>query len=94
MKKNTALLMMAVLVLGLAACKKKSETEVTDTSTVNGTTIETTTSTETTTEDDGTVTTETNKETTVDPEGAMNKETTEESHTETVTEPVPAEPAH
>lgn len=85
MKKNIALTMVAVLALGLAACKEKSTTEVTDTSEVNGTTIEKTTTTETTVEDDGDVSKETTTETTVDPEGLMNKETTTETKEETHT---------
>jgi hypothetical protein len=85
MKKNIALTLVAVLALGLAACKEKSTSEVTEESNVNGTHVEKTTTTETTVEDDGDVSKETTTETTVDPEGLMNKETTTETHEESHT---------
>lgn len=83
MKKNFALVMMAVMALGLAACKeKKTTTETSESSTINGTTTETNTTTETTVDEHGNRTQEVDSKTTVDPQGLMNKETTEEVHTE------------
>lgn len=83
MNKNIALALIVALSLGLAACKdEKTTTESTETSTINGTTVETETSTETTVHDDGSTSREVESTTTVDPEGMMNKETTEEIKTE------------
>lgn len=84
MTKKLALMMMAVMALGLSACDDKTtKTEATETSEVGGTTVEKETTTETTVDDKGQVSQETKTETTVDPQGAMNKETTHESTTET-----------
>ena len=80
MKKNIALVMVAVAAMGLSACKEKvSQTEVVEKSTVNGTTVESKTTTETSVDDEGNRRIEAETKTTVDPEGMMNKETTEES---------------
>jgi hypothetical protein len=82
MKKHFILSMAAVALLGLGACDDKtSKEEIVEKSTVNGTTVESTSTTETTVHDDGTVSRESESKTTVDPEGMMNKETTEESTT-------------
>lgn len=94
MKKNFVLIAMAVLALGLTACKEKAKTETTETSEVGGTTTEATTSTETTVKDDGATTTETKTEKTVDPAGLGNKETTESSTTTESTAPVVETPVH
>jgi hypothetical protein len=69
---NTFLLaIMTAAVLGLAACKEKSTTSVTN---ADGTTVESTVS-----RDSNSVDTKT----TVDPPGLMNKETVEKTHQET-----------
>ncbi len=84
MNKHTALMLLAVTSLGLAACDDKTTTEQTQKSEVGGTTIEKTTTTETTSDGDGNVSKEVETKTTVDPEGMMNKETTvHESATDT-----------
>ena len=90
MKKNMALALVAVIALGLSACKKDETTTASETTesvtSADGTTTETTTTTETVVDPQaGTVTEETTTETTVDPAGVMNKETIEESAEETVT---------
>ena len=83
MTKHFALMLVAVLALGgLAACDDKTSTETTESSEVNGTTVEKTVTTETQSDGDSS-STETKVETTVDPEGVMNKETTTHESTET-----------
>jgi hypothetical protein len=76
MIKQSALMLLAIASLGLAACDDKTTTEQTQKSEVGGTTVEKTTTTETTTDGDGNVSKEVETKTTVDPEGMMNKETT------------------
>lgn len=81
---KTYMMLAAVLALGLGACDEQTtSSEITETSVVNGTEVESTTSTETTVDGEGNRSQTTESTTTVDPEGMMNKETvTEESTTE------------
>ncbi|HEY8190650.1 MAG TPA: hypothetical protein VIF12_08185 [Micavibrio sp.] len=84
MKKNLALMLMAVAALSLSACKdKQAKTESTEVSTTaDGTKVETKTSSDVKIDDEGNRTGTVKSKTTVDPEGMMNKETIEETHQE------------
>ncbi len=84
MKHFIALALVAVLSLGLVACKEEtsSTTETSEVTDANGTVVETESSSQTTVDGEGNETTTTETKTTVDPEGALNKETVEETKTE------------
>lgn len=83
MKALFTVMAICLISLSLAACKDKEESKVTESSVINGTEVDTTT-TRTTTMDGDEKTIEVEREQTVDPEGLMNKETTtEEFKTET-----------
>ena len=79
-KKNLALIAMAVAALSISACERKESTEIEHSSTtVDASGTETTrkVDAEATRDENGTVKGDVDTKTTVDPEGLMNKTTTE-----------------